>query len=386
MENKTLGFSLKWVCVIIFITAVVASLTTGIIIYNNSKIVLGTASIKDDDALREFLKVYNSLDENYYENIDKTKMIEEAIAAMLNYLGEDYSTYLNKSETNDLENRLSGKFKGIGISITNGREIYKVYENTPAKDVGLQENDIIISINNKDTENLTQAEVANLIDKLKENTIIVKRNEEILTFHVTAQSINRPLTYQKINDTNIGYIYISSFTDTVGEEFRKSLEDLERNGMEKLIIDMRGNSGGYLKGATEIANMFIEKDKLIYILEGKEKTEECYDDTDEKRDYPIVILMDGATASASEVLAGALKDSYGVTLVGETSYGKGRVQQTKTLEDGSMVKYTTARWLRPNGSCIDGYGLQPDIEVKLQIENDEIVSDTQLEKAIELLS
>lgn len=386
MENKTLGFSLKWVCVIIFITAVVASLTTGIIIYNNSKIVLGTASIKDDDALREFLKVYNSLDENYYENIDKTKMIEEAIAAMLNYLGEDYSTYLNKSETNDLENRLSGKFKGIGISITNGREIYKVYENTPAKDVGLQENDIIISINNKDTENLTQAEVANLIDKLKENTIIVKRNEEILTFHVTAQSINRPLTYQKINDTNIGYIYISSFTDTVGEEFRKSLEDLERNGMEKLIIDMRGNSGGYLKGATEIANMFIEKGKLIYILEGKEKTEECYDDTDEKRDYPIVILMDGATASASEVLAGALKDSYGVTLVGETSYGKGRVQQTKTLEDGSMVKYTTARWLRPNGSCIDGYGLQPDIEVKLQIENDEIVSDTQLEKAIELLS
>jgi len=134
MENKTLGFSLKWVCVIIFITAVVASLTTGIIIYNNSKIVLGTASIKDDDALREFLKVYNSLDENYYENIDKTKMIEEAIAAMLNYLGEDYSTYLNKSETNDLENRLSGKFKGIGISITNGREIYKVYENTPAKE------------------------------------------------------------------------------------------------------------------------------------------------------------------------------------------------------------------------------------------------------------
>ncbi len=386
MENKTIGFPLRWICVIIFITAVVASLTTGIIIYNNSKIILGTTSIKDDDALREFLKVYNGLDENYYENIDKTKMIEEAIAAMLNYLGEDYSTYLDQNQTDDLENRLSGKFKGIGISITNGREIVKVYENTPAKKAGIEAHDIIMNINGKETENLTQAEVANLIDKIKENTIIVDRNGELLTFKVTAESINRPLTSEKIENTNIGYIYISAFTETVGEEFKKSLEELEENGIEKLIIDMRGNTGGYLKGATEIANMFIEKNKLIYILEGKDNKEEYRDETDEKREYPIAILMDGNTASASEVLAGALKDSYGVTLVGETSFGKGKVQQTKSLEDGSMVKYTTARWLRPNGECIDGYGLQPDVEVKLPIEEDKIVSDTQLEKAIELLS
>lgn len=388
MEEKNKGFRLIQVCIIIFITAICTSLTTGIIIYNNSKIVLGSTSIKDDDALREFLKVYNGLDENYYEDIDKQKMIDAAISAMLEYLGEDYSTYLNENETNDLTDQLSGKFKGIGISISNGREIFKVYENTPAKNAGLQKGDIILNINEKDTENLTQAQVANLIDKMGENTIKVKRNEEILEFKVTAESINTPLTDKLIEkgDKKIGYIYISAFTNTVGEEFEKSIKDLEKQGINRLIIDMRGNTGGYLKGATDIANLLIEKGKKIYSLEGKEETTDYYDETEEKRDYPIVILMNEGTASASEVLASALKDSYGAILVGETSYGKGKVQSTRALEDGSMVKYTTARWLRPNGECIDGYGLQPDYEVKLEQNEEGTYIDTQLEKAIELLS
>ena len=127
MKEPLKGFPLKWVCIIIFITAIVTSLTTGVIIYNNSKIILGSSSIKDDNALREFLKVYNSLEESYYEDINKNEMIDEAIAAMLKYLGEDYSTYLNKKETENLSNQLSGQFKGIGISITNGREIFKVH-------------------------------------------------------------------------------------------------------------------------------------------------------------------------------------------------------------------------------------------------------------------
>jgi len=387
MKDCGKGFPLKWVCVIIFVTAVVTSLTTGIIIYNNSKIVLGTTSIRDDDALREFLKVYNSLDESYYEDINKTEMIDEAIAAMLKYLGEDYSTYLDKNETDDLSNRLSGKFKGIGISISNGREIYKVYEDTPASRAGLKVGDVILSVNSKNTEGLSQVEVSNLIDKINENTILIRRGEEEIIFYVTAESINRPLTTQVIDTENhkVGYIIITAFTSTVGEEFSKGLKDLESEGIDRLIIDMRGNSGGYLKGATDIANLFIEKGKKIYSLETKENTEHFYDETDESRDYPLILLMDENTASASEVLAAALKDSYGdVTFVGKVSYGKGKVQQTRSLEDGSMVKYTTARWLRPNGECIDEVGLFPDYEVDLIQNEDGTWVDTQFEKAVEL--
>lgn len=382
------GFSLKSVAIIIIVTAIITSLTTGLIIYNNSKIILGSASLSNDSALKEFLKVYSSLDENYYEDIDKTKMIDAAIAAMLKYLGEDYSTYLNQTETDSLSNKLSGTFKGIGISITNGNEIVKVYEDTPAFKAGLKENDKIIRINDTDTEGKNQIEVANLIDKTKENTLVVSRDGAELTFKVIPEEINTPLTtqvYEK-NDKKIGYIYIEAFTEKVGEEFKKSLEDLEQQGITSLIIDVRENTGGYLKGATEIASLFLEKGKNIYSLEGKDGVTTYKDETDEKRDYPIILLINENTASASEVLAAALQDSYGAKLVGKISYGKGKVQQTKQLEDGSMVKYTSARWLTPEGECIDGFGLAPHYEEDIVQNEDGTYTDNQLNKAIELLS
>lgn len=382
------GFSLKSVAIIIIVTAIITSLTTGLIIYNNSKLILGSASLSNDSALKEFLKVYSSLDENYYEDIDKTKMIDAAIAAMLKYLGEDYSTYLNQTETDSLSNKLSGTFKGIGISITNGNEIVKVYEDTPAFKAGLKENDKIIRINDTDTEGKNQIEVANLIDKTKENTLVVSRDGAELTFKVIPEEINTPLTtqvYEK-NDKKIGYIYIEAFTEKVGEEFKKSLEDLEQQGITSLIIDVRENTGGYLKGATEIASLFLEKGKNIYSLEGKDGVTTYKDETDEKRDYPIILLINENTASASEVLAAALQDSYGAKLVGKISYGKGKVQQTKQLEDGSMVKYTSARWLTPKGECIDGFGLAPHYEEDIVQNEDGTYTDNQLNKAIELLS
>ena len=382
------GFSLKSVAIIIIVTAIITSLTTGLIIYNNSKLILGSASLSSDSALKEFLKVYSSLDENYYEDIDKTKMIDAAIAAMLKYLGEDYSTYLNQTETDNLSNKLSGTFKGIGISITNGNEIVKVYEDTPAFKAGLKENDKIIRINDTDTEGKNQIEVANLIDKTKENTLVVSRDGAELTFKIMPEEINTPLTtqvYEK-NDKKIGYIYIEAFTEKVGEEFKKSLEDLEKQGITSLIIDVRENTGGYLKGATEIASLFLEKGKNIYSLEGKDGVTTYKDETDEKRDYPIILLINENTASASEVLAAALQDSYGAKLVGKISYGKGKVQQTKQLEDGSMVKYTSARWLTPEGECIDGFGLAPHYEEDIVQNEDGTYTDNQLNKAIELLS
>ena len=385
MKKETVGFSLRSVSIIIIITAIITNLTTGVIIYNNNRAILGGANIQEDEALQEFLKIYNSLDEDYYEDINKNEMIDAAISAMVDYLGEEYSIYLNQNETDNLSDQLSGKFVGIGISIGLEGKIVKVYQDTPADRSGLQEGDKILSINDNSTLEKTSAEIANLIDRTSENTIVVNRGTEELTFKVTPETINEPLT-TNIYNSNIGYIYINAFTNTVGEEFKKSLTELESNGITSLIIDLRGNTGGYLKGATDIASIFIEKGKTLYYLENKEKKEEYKDETSELKNIPVIVLIDGTSASASEVLAAALKDSYGATLVGTLSYGKGKVQQTNKLEDGSMVKYTIAKWLRPNGECIDEIGIQPDYEIQLEQSEEGYLIDTQLEKAIELLS
>lgn len=385
MKTNTNGFSIKSVIIIVIITSLVTSLTTAVILYNNNKVLLGTNNIKDDADLQQFLKVYNSLNKDYYADINKTEMVDSAISAMLSYLGEDYSTYMDSQETASLSNRLSGKFTGIGISISNSNVIYEVYDDTPASKAGLQANDVITNINGTSTDGLEQSAVANLINKQNENTIIVNRDGEELTFKVTPDSINTPLPNTMIQDTKIGYIAVTSFTSTVGEEFSKTLKKLEDQGMESLIIDVRDDAGGYLSGATDIANVFLKKGERIYTLEGKDGTKDYDDTTDESKDYPVVILMNENSASASEVLASALKDSYGAITVGKITYGKGRVQETKTLEDGSMVKYTSARWFTPGGVCLDGTGLTPDYIVELEKDENGNIVDTQFEKAKEVL-
>ena len=172
MKKQTQGFSLKSVTIIIVITALVTSLTTGLIIYNNNKVILGGADWKEDEALQEFLKIYNSLDEDYYEEINKTEMVDAAISAMVDYLGEEYSIYLNQNETENLSEELSGKFKGIGISIGEGNKIVKVYNETPAAKAGIKANDVIIKINDVETTGKTTAEVANMI---KQDMYLLKR-------------------------------------------------------------------------------------------------------------------------------------------------------------------------------------------------------------------
>jgi len=199
------------------------------------------------------------------------------------------------------------------------------------------------------------------------------------------------VTSHMIENTSIGYIGFTVFSDKIGEQFKSAVESLETNGMKSLIIDLRGNTGGYLEGAEKIANIFLEKNKIIYSLENKKEKVTTYDTTDEKRDYKIVVIMNSQSASAAEVLAAALKDSYGATIVGSVSYGKGKVQQTMNLDDGGLAKYTTAKWLRPNGSCVDNEGIQPDYQVEIEYivnEENEVTSsiDHQYNKALELLS
>ena len=376
------------------ITSIISGITAGVIVTNgyNKKTGLSYNELANDGNLKEFLEVYSSITNNYYEDVNKEEMLDNAIDAMLNYLDDTYTTYLNDEETANLEKKLAGKYKGIGIQVL-GNEIIEVMSDTPAEEAGLMTGDIITKVNDNIIDENNTAQIPNYIndsvDDLAKITIL--RNDQSIDFSVKIADIYTVDVNYKTYENNIGYLDIDIFSKTVGEQTKKALTSLENSGMQKLIIDLRDNTGGYLESAEDIANIFLEKGELIYSLENKSASADYYDETDEYKDYPIVIILNEKSASASEILAAALKDSYGATLIGTKSYGKGKVQQTYTLNDGSMAKYTSAKWLRPNGECIDGIGLKPDYEVVqtvTQDENGNIIQeeDTQLLKAIEIIN
>lgn len=385
MKNNK-GFNLISVIIIIFITSIASAITAGVIVTNNYN--LAYKGLSNDKELNEFLKTYSNIINNYYDEIDKEKMIDSAINGMLNYLGDNYTTYLTKEQREDLEERLSGSYYGIGVTY-NGTEIVDVTKNGPAEAAGLKAGDKFISVGGTDVREVPNAIKALIQDaKGKTISIVVERDGEQLTFDVKVESIPSSVRYELL-ENKIGYMKIDIFSEPLTTQVEKALSDLESKGMEKLIIDLRDNSGGYLDSAETTASLFLKEGKLIYSLEDKNEKEDYYDKTQTSRDYPIVILINEKSASSSEILAAALKDSYGAVLVGEKSYGKGKVQQTIKLDDGSMAKYTSAKWLRPIGECIDEIGLTPDYEVSLTYETNEdgqqTVIDTQLNKAIEVI-
>jgi carboxyl-terminal processing protease len=358
---------------------------------NNFKTSAGTYSeLVQDPKVREFLDVYAEVLSGYYQDVDKDEAINSAISGMMSYLGDKYSTYLNDEETNSLNDMLAGSYNGIGILLNQDRVIEDVFDDSPAQSAGIQKGDIIVGVNGED---VSEKEISDITSMIKNNTgkisLKIKRGNEVKDITVEVKTLNKPaLSYsiQDVNNKRIGYIQIQTFSQTLAEQVKQTLTKLEKDNMDSLIIDLRGNGGGYLNAATDTASLFLEKGKVIYSLESKSGLEETKDETDEKRSYPIVVLVNQGTASASEILAGALKDSYGVTIIGQKSYGKGKVQQVKNLKDGSTVKYTTARWLRPNGECVDGVGIIPDIEIELEVVDETTVIDTQLKKALEVLS
>ena len=393
MKN-TKGFNLLSVIIIITVTSIISGITTGVIVTNSYKNNTGISydELLNDENLNEFLEVYSSVVNNYYEEVDTREMVDTALDAMLDYLGDTYTTYLDSSETEALEERLAGSYRGIGITIL-GREIQAVTNNSPAANAGLEVGDIIINVDGTDVSETDGSVISEMIKKTDKDsvTLTVLRNDSELTFNINIGTVPTVAVAYRMLENNVGYLEMQIFSDTLSSLVESALADLESQGMQKLIIDLRDNTGGYLESAEATANLFLENGKLIYSLENKDNKANYYDKTSTSTNYPIVILTNGNTASASEILAAALEDSYSnsVIFVGKTSFGKGLVQQTYDLSDGSMAKYTSARWLRPNGECINGIGLSPDYDVDFSYiynEAGEVISDTQLQKALEVIN
>lgn len=384
---KKTKFELWEVMAITLFSSLVMSFCTGYLVYKSSCSQISTGN--GDDNLAELYKAYDEIKSNYYSTVDLGALVDAGIKGMFSYLGDPYTTYLDKDQTDNLNNSLSGSYQGIGVKISVNNEenkmiISEVYDNTPAKSAGLAVGDIIVKVNDNVVADMESGEVTKLIKSSDEVKLVVNRDGNDLDFTLNTAKLNNPSVDDKIidgdNGNKIGYLKISKFNETAYEQFYEKLNKIEVAGINSLIIDLRDNTGGYLSAATKISEMFLQKGKVIYSLNEQSSTKTTYDETDDERNYKVYILVNGNSASASEILAAALKDSYGAKLVGTTTYGKGKVQKTSKLSDGTMYKYTSAKWLTPSGECIDGVGLKPDIEIS---NGDELLKDLVLEKAIE---
>lgn len=385
--TKKLSFGILDLFIVVVVVSIISCVSTGFFLNYQYKKATAKylSSLETDGNLAEMIKVYNDINNNYYENIDKDALMDAAIDGMLNFLKDKYSIYLNNDETDDLTDSLNGTYEGVGISLL-GQKIIDVYPNSPAEDAGLADGDLIVKVNDQEITDNNVGLLADLINvkNAESVTLSIKRNDIVSTYKLNFEKVSITVVesnYFDYSNKKIGYIKIKSFSNNAYEQFFEKLRELENKKIDSLIIDLRNNGGGYLSSATELAELFLSKGKIIYTLDKKSGKEVIKDKSDEKRDYTVAILIDGGTASAAEVLASSLKDNRENTiLIGTQSFGKGTVQSTKRLSDGSMLKYTIAKWLRPNGECVEGVGLKPDYVIENLISNDK-----QLEKALDLL-
>ena len=347
--------------------------------------------------LAKFVDAYDAIVNNYYKEVDKDKLVESAINGMVSSIGDEYTSYSDKDVTDNFNETVNGKYMGIGALIMkseNDLVIYKVFEDSPSYKAGLKDGDIILKLDDKDTKDMSVNDIASIVknDDNKEVKLLVKRGEENLDITIVKDMVELPVVSGKVinhNDKKIGYISLSIFSSVASEQFNKELVKLEKEGISGLVIDVRGNSGGYLTTVTDIVSYFLKKGDIIYKLEVNDKVTVRKDKTKESRDYPVAVLIDKNSASASEILASSIKESYNGYVVGTNSYGKGTVQQTLVLSDGSMIKYTIEKWLTPLGNWINEEGVVPTNYVELSSEylnNPVFENDNQLNKALELVS
>lgn len=380
--NKNVNFSLLEVIIIILVTGIVVSLSTGLIVYNNYDKISKSKNDDTSSEIKEFTESYNHIINSYINEVDKSKLIDAAISGMYNFLNDEYSIYMDNDTTESLNEQLEGTYDGIGIEMTmnNKGVIYvtQVFKNTPAEKVGLKPNDILVALDGESLEGKTTTEVANIIKKgtKSEFKLTYKRDNVEKTVTVNKKHVYINSVKSEEYD-NVGYISISTFSATTEEQVKKELDNFDKN-ISSVIIDLRNNTGGYLNAAYDVSELFLKKGKVIYQL--KDRNNKITKFTAKSGEYrhfnDIVVIINGSTASASEILSLALKESANAKIVGTKSYGKGTVQETSKLKSGSMVKYTTAYWLSPEGNSINKTGIIPDYKI-----DDE---EEQLKKAIEI--
>ena len=338
------------------------------------------------------------------EKFDKAKMIHGAISGMVKSLEDPYTVFFTPGETDKFLEDVTGRFEGVGmeVGIRKGQlQVISPLEGTPAQKAGLRPGDKIIKIDDIFTIDLTIDEAVDRIrgPKGTEVTLTVFRDEWEMTKEIKVQRaiIEVPsLKWEMLASTgeaggkenDIAYLQLYQFSEKAGMDFSKAAMEILNSPAKKIILDLRNNPGGYLEVAQDIAGWFLERGQVVVIEDfGSRGEKKEYKSQGNSRlaSYPLVILINGGSASGSEILAGALRDNRGIKMIGEDSFGKGSVQELEKLKDGSSLKITVAKWLTPKGQIITDVGLKPDIKVEMTEEDYKETRDPQLEKAIEAI-
>ncbi len=369
--KKSVEFNLVEVIVIILITGIVVSVASGLLVFKNYDKLSSVAPSDSTTNFSEFNKAYNHIVSSYVKDVDKDKLIEAAIEGMYTYLNDEYSVYMDEETTKSLEERLDGQYTGVGIEITVNNDdnkiiINKVFSNSSAMDAGLKAGDELIALDGVSLSDKKYTYVSDTIKSSKKDSFKIKYIRDGKEYEVTLKKKNVLIDSVISKEYgNVGYIQIQTFSATTSKQVKDEINGFNKN-IDSIVIDVRNNTGGYLNAAYEIADYFVAKGKPIYQLKDKEGKVTIYKaKSNVLREFKgISILINEYSASASEVLTLALKESANATTIGIKSYGKGTVQETDTLSSGAMVKYTTAYWLSPNGNSINTIGISPDIEEK----------------------
>lgn len=391
---KKEGFSYPEMVIIMIIAVLFGFLIGNVVSFTKKE----TTNSSVPSELKEFVDTYNDIVNNYYDKVNKEELIDAGIKGMINYLDDPYATYFDGTSSTNFNQTLEGNYEGVGIEVTldnNKVKITKVFADTPAKKAGIKVGDYITKVNGESVEGKSLSDVVSLIKnaKNKEVEITITRDNQEKTMKVTRTTVDMPYTSSKVYEENgkkIGYLKIEMFSNNITKQVKKELESLKKKNIDKLVIDVRDNPGGYLTQVTEILSLFMTKKDVIYQLQTKNNKEKVYSASSKAAySYPVVVLINENSASASEILASAFKETYNAEIVGVNSYGKGTVQKTGDLNNGDTIKYTVQKWLTPKGNWINEKGVTPTKEVKLELKENEILTednDNQLKAAIELAS
>ena len=337
--------------------------------------------------LMRFITAYRFIETKYVNDTDDVKLIDGAIDGMVKSLNDPHSNYLSPKMYKTLMEQTEGSFAGIGVVLGMDNEqkihIVGIMENSPGQKAGLQEGDEILAVDGVPVTQMAFDEVAAHVRGQAGTDVVLtimhdNTNQDIT---ITRDNIKLKTVGHKMLDNNIGYIQIVSFSEDTANEFNEAYNDLKNQGMKALVLDLRNNPGGLLTTCVEIAKKLVPKGEIVSIVD-KQGNKETYSSSLEAPEYPLAVLINKNSASASEILSGAIQDTKAGTIIGNTSYGKGSVQTILPMFEDDAVKLTIAKYYTPSGRSIDGTGITPDIEINL---DENATSDTQLDKALEVL-
>jgi len=374
-ENKLIKMKkfpfIMGIFLIVFLTA---GITTIALTFGDEKVEsLAPVVEKDHSEFQKLYDTYDTLKQQFYKDVDENELVDGAINGMIQSLDDPYSTYMDEEEAKSFNESISSSFEGIGAEIQeHDKQIMVVspIKGAPAEKAGIKPNDIILSVDGESLEGLSSTEAVMKIRGKKGTKVelMISRGDTSDPLKVTIVRDTIPIetVYAEMLPSKIAKIQVTSFSDNTTTELKTALSEMEEKGMKGLILDFRGNPGGLLDKAQEIASIFVPKGENIYQVENRAGQKEITKSTNKDTfDKPVVVLIDGGSASASEIVAAAVSESANIQLVGEKSFGKGTVQTAEGYEDGSNFKFTAYKWLTPDGNWIHGKGIEPDVKVSL---------------------